>query len=131
MNYAVILASGEGSRFGGEKLKQLTRVSGKTILEHTLQLFDKNPLIDEIVIVGNAQVLLLDGEFKHKYPKLRFIVPGGASRAESTWMGLPGLEHPPLRVQRLGRDHHLLLRRNPLSHPTTALHSGHHHPGMA
>ncbi len=92
MNYAVILASGEGSRFGGEKLKQLTRVSGKTILEHTLQLFDKNPLIDEIVIVGNAQVLLLDGEFKHKYPKLRFIVPGGASRAESTWMGLNALK---------------------------------------
>jgi len=39
LNYAVLLASGEGSRFGGEKLKQLTRVSGKTILEHTLRVF--------------------------------------------------------------------------------------------
>ena len=77
MNYAVILASGEGSRFGGEKLKQLTRVSGKTILEHTLQLFDKNPLIDQIIIVGNAQVLLLQDEFKSKYPKLHAVVPGG------------------------------------------------------
>ena len=92
MNYAVILASGEGSRFGGEKLKQLTRVSGKTILEHTLQLFDKNPLIDEIVIVGNAQVLLLEVEFKTKYSKLKSIVSGGASRAESTWMGLSALK---------------------------------------
>ena len=92
MNYAVILASGEGSRFGGEKLKQLTRVSGKTILEHTLQLFDKNPLIDQIIIVGNAQVLLLQGEFKNKYPKLHAVVPGGASRAESTWMGLSALK---------------------------------------
>lgn len=91
LNYAVILASGEGSRFGGEKLKQLTRVSGKTILEHTLQLFDKNPLIEEIIIVGNAQVILLQDEFKNKYPKLNAIVPGGASRAESTWMGLSAL----------------------------------------
>ena len=92
MNYAVILASGEGSRFGGEKLKQLTRVSGKTILEHTLQLFDKNPNIDVVVIVGNAQVLLLSEEFKSKYPKLHAIVAGGASRAESTWMGLNALK---------------------------------------
>ena len=92
MNYAVILASGEGSRFGGEKLKQLTRVSGKTILEHTLQLFDKNPLIDQIIIVGNAQVLLLQDEFKSKYPKLHAVVPGGGSRAESTWMGLSALK---------------------------------------
>jgi len=92
LNYAIILASGEGSRFGGEKLKQLTRVSGKTILEHTLQLFDKNPSIDQIVIVGNAQVLLLSDEFKSKYSKLHTIVPGGASRAESTWMGLSALK---------------------------------------
>jgi len=92
LNYAVILASGEGSRFGGEKLKQLTRVSGKTILEHTLQLFDKNPLIDQIIIVGNAQVLLLQDEFKSKYPKLHAVVPGGGSRAESTWMGLSALK---------------------------------------
>ena len=92
MNYAVILASGEGSRFGGEKLKQLTRVSGKTILEHTLQLFDKDPLIDQIVIVGNAQVLLLSDEFKNKYPKLNAVVSGGSSRAESTWMGLSALK---------------------------------------
>lgn len=91
MNYAILLASGEGSRFGGEKLKQLTRVSGKTILEHTLALFNKSPLIDEIVIVGNAQVLLLEGAFREKYPKLIAVVPGGASRTESTWMGLCAL----------------------------------------
>jgi len=92
LNYAVILASGEGSRFGGEKLKQLTRVSGKTILEHTLKLFDGCPLIDQIVIVSNPQVMLLEQEFKQKYPKCRFMVLGGTSRAESTWMGLLALK---------------------------------------
>ncbi len=88
----MILASGEGSRFGGEKLKQLTRVFGKTILEHTLQLFDECPLIDQIVIVSNPQVMLLEQEFKQKYSKCRFMVLGGTSRAESTWMGLLALK---------------------------------------
>ncbi len=92
MNYAVLLASGEGSRFGGEKLKQLTRVSGKTILEHTLRVFDKSPLIDQIVIVSNPQVMLLEAEFKERYPKCRFMVLGGSSRAESTWMGLRAIK---------------------------------------
>jgi len=92
LNYAVLLASGEGSRFGGEKLKQLTRVSGKTILEHTLRVFDKSPLIDQIVIVSNPQVMLLEAEFKERYPKCRFMVLGGNSRAESTWMGLRAIK---------------------------------------
>jgi ribitol-5-phosphate 2-dehydrogenase (NADP+) / D-ribitol-5-phosphate cytidylyltransferase len=93
LNYALLLASGEGSRFGGEKLKQLTRVSGKTILEHTLAVFNKSSYIDEIVIVGNAQVLLLADSFKEKYTKLKLVVPGGSSRTESTWMGLSSLSH--------------------------------------
>lgn len=93
MNFAVLLASGEGSRFGAEKLKQLTRVFGKTVLEHTLQRFNQSALIDHIVIVGNERVLQLEKDFKAKYPKLTHMVSGGASRSESTWRGLCALQN--------------------------------------
>ena len=40
-NYAVILASGVGSRYGQELPKQFVVVAGKTILEHTLDIFQQ------------------------------------------------------------------------------------------
>jgi 2-C-methyl-D-erythritol 4-phosphate cytidylyltransferase len=88
-----LLASGEGSRFGGEKLKQLTRINGKTILEHTIMLFDQSNLIDQIVIVCNSQVMVLEDYFTSKYKKLTMMVQGGSSRTESTWIGLQSLKN--------------------------------------
>ena len=50
-NVAVILAGGVGTRMGGTMPKQFFKVSGKTVLEHTISVFDNHPLIDEIAIV--------------------------------------------------------------------------------
>ncbi|EJZ2963171.1 2-C-methyl-D-erythritol 4-phosphate cytidylyltransferase, partial [Campylobacter coli] len=41
-NYGIILASGIGKRFGSELPKQLVKISGKTIFEHTLQIFENS-----------------------------------------------------------------------------------------
>ena len=54
MNVAVILAGGTGSRMESAKPKQFLKVAGKTILEHTVGIFEMNRKIDEIVIVSNA-----------------------------------------------------------------------------
>ena len=39
-NVAVILAGGVGTRMGGTMPKQFFKVSGKTVLEHTISVFD-------------------------------------------------------------------------------------------
>ncbi len=47
----VLLAGGIGSRVGLDIPKQLIKVAGKTILEHTLEVMHSHPEIDEIVIL--------------------------------------------------------------------------------
>ena len=48
---AVVLAGGTGSRVGLNIPKQLLKIAGKTILEHTLDVFQDAPEIDEIVVL--------------------------------------------------------------------------------
>ncbi|MBC2801542.1 2-C-methyl-D-erythritol 4-phosphate cytidylyltransferase, partial [Campylobacter jejuni] len=52
-NYGIILASGIGKRFGSELPKQLVKISGKTIFEHTLQIFENSSHIDDIIVGVN------------------------------------------------------------------------------
>ncbi|SDT42389.1 bifunctional cytidylyltransferase/SDR family oxidoreductase [Microlunatus soli] len=50
-NVAVILAGGVGSRVGMNIPKQLIKIAGKPIIEHTIIALSQSPLIDEIVIM--------------------------------------------------------------------------------
>lgn len=50
-NVAVVLAGGVGARVGLEIPKQLIKVAGRPIIEHTIALFEKSTWIDEIVIM--------------------------------------------------------------------------------
>lgn len=54
MNIAVILAGGVGSRLGLDKPKQFMKVAGKTVIEHTVGVFQNHEQIDEIAIVMHA-----------------------------------------------------------------------------
>lgn len=56
-NIAIILASGTGERTGLNIPKQFVKVAGKTIFEHTLDTFEKHPLIDEIIVVSNINYI--------------------------------------------------------------------------
>jgi 2-C-methyl-D-erythritol 4-phosphate cytidylyltransferase len=48
---AVLLAGGVGTRVGLDIPKQLIKIAGKTILEHTLVAFQTHPMVDEIVVM--------------------------------------------------------------------------------
>ena len=48
---AVLLAGGVGTRVGLDIPKQLIKIAGKTILEHTLAAFQAHPMVDEIVVM--------------------------------------------------------------------------------
>jgi 2-C-methyl-D-erythritol 4-phosphate cytidylyltransferase len=48
---AVVLAGGVGARVGLEIPKQLIKIAGHTILEHTVARLDAHPAVDEIVVM--------------------------------------------------------------------------------
>ena len=91
---AVILAGGSGSRFGLEIPKQFSKLAGKAIIEHTLDVFEKHKKIDEICIV-------IKSEWKHKieeivilnkYSKVKKILNGGKERKDSSLSAIMAYE---------------------------------------
>ena len=51
----IIPAAGLGRRMNASVSKQYMQLNGKPILAHTLDAFEKCPLIDEIVLVINPE----------------------------------------------------------------------------
>ncbi len=89
-NIAVILAGGIGSRTGLKKPKQFLKISGKTILEHTIDIFEKHIKIDEIAIVAQEENHYYINELIHKaaYKKVEKILCAGKERYLSTLSAL-------------------------------------------
>lgn len=90
MNTAIIVAAGEGKRFGGEVPKQFLEILGKPLIVHTIERFEDCPEIDEIILVLSAAQTRNFSDITEKYDlkKLKKIIAGGATRAESVWNGL-------------------------------------------
>lgn len=86
MNYAIILASGSGSRAETSIPKQFVKINGKTILEYTLDLFEKNWLTNRIILVANKEYIDFCMQFKYK--KLYKIIEGGILRQDSSYKGV-------------------------------------------
>jgi len=91
--YGVVLAGGVGARLGLSVPKQMIKVAGKTILEHTVAVFAASPLVDHVIVLvtpgWTEQVATLLGE---RYPKLGQILEGGATRNETTRRVLEAIE---------------------------------------
>ena len=86
MNVAIILAGGVGSRLGYSTPKQFLKVAGKTVIEHTIDVFDKNGLIDEIaVVIHPSYVDEMEGiVVRNQWKKVKRILKGGNERYMST-----------------------------------------------
>ncbi|MCQ0008038.1 bifunctional cytidylyltransferase/SDR family oxidoreductase [Actinomadura madurae] len=94
---AVVLAGGSGQRMGLSTPKQLLRIAGKTILEHTLGVFEEAPDIDEILVLMNPGFLQDAAECVRKAgcTKVTAVLPGGTSRNATTQLALDALaDHP-------------------------------------
>lgn len=85
-NIGIILAGGSGLRFSHVIPKQFVRIAGKTVLEHTMEIFEKHVKIDEIVIVIHPDYRAFFDNIllKHDYRKITAILNGGKTRLEST-----------------------------------------------
>lgn len=86
MNVAVILAGGVGNRLDSSHPKQFFKVAGKTVIEHTVDVFEKSRDIDEIVVVINSLFLerMEELALKNEWKKLRKILKGGSERYYSS-----------------------------------------------
>lgn len=94
-NIAVILAGGTGKRLGYDKPKQFIKVAGKLIIEHTIEVFQKHPQIDEIAVVSHKDFLGTIEELvigKH-FSKVKKILNGGEERYDSSLAAVEAYSH--------------------------------------
>ncbi len=89
----MVLAGGTGTRVGLSIPKQLIKVAGKPIIEHTIGLLDASPLIDEIIVMmapghlDAVHAILRPGT----YPKVTRVLEGADTRNATTQRALDAL----------------------------------------
>jgi 2-C-methyl-D-erythritol 4-phosphate cytidylyltransferase len=91
-NIAVLLAGGVGTRIGLQIPKQLIKIAGRTILEHTLAALHGHPMVDEIIVMmapdnlDAVRAIVRGGDYR----KVSAILEGADTRNNTT---LRALEH--------------------------------------
>jgi 2-C-methyl-D-erythritol 4-phosphate cytidylyltransferase len=91
---AIIPAGGRGSRTGLDIPKQYVKIAGKEIILYSLLRFQKNKLVDEIIVSAEPVYFKLLEKLKKKYSlsKLKKIVEGGRERQDSVYSALSSIE---------------------------------------
>ena len=92
-NIAIVLSAGLSLRFkknNHRPQKQLIKINGKTLIEHTLSKFEKNRKVDEIILVVNQESQKAQGKIVKKsgFKKIKKIILGGTTRQESSKNGV-------------------------------------------
>lgn len=94
-NVAVILlAGGSGSRMKADRPKQLLQLAGKTVLEHSIQLFGNLPEVQQLILV-------LAPEYRQDFEQITNALPcsvsfatPGKERQDSVYNGLELVTEP-------------------------------------
>lgn len=91
---AIIPAAGSGSRYSKDKNKLLENLEGIPVIVRTLQTISDIKEIGKIIICTSSN---LTNEIKelvelYKITKIKNIIPGGATRQESVFLGLNSVE---------------------------------------
>lgn len=82
----VVLAGGVGTRVGLSIPKQLLKIAGKPVIEHTLAVFEAAAEVDEVVVlmapgyVDDVEAIVAARGFR----KVSAVIEGGATRNDST-----------------------------------------------
>ena len=92
-NVAVVLAGGTGTRVGLSIPKQLIKIAGKPIIEHTIAAHAASPLVDEILVLmapgylDEVRAIVRGGG----YDKVSQILEGAGTRNDTTATALAAL----------------------------------------
>jgi 2-C-methyl-D-erythritol 4-phosphate cytidylyltransferase len=99
-NTVVLLAGGIGTRVGLDLPKQLVRVAGAPILEHTLRVFQAHPDVEDVIVLmapghlDPVRAIVTDGG----YTKVRQVLEGAATRSETSMRALEAIPHADCKV---------------------------------
>ena len=87
---AIVPAAGTGSRMGGSSPKQFLRLGGVPVLVRTLRILAGSRVVRGIVLVAPPAAVERTRRLlaRHRVPRVLAVVPGGAERQESVWLGL-------------------------------------------
>lgn len=91
---ALIVAAGKGSRMNSDIPKQYLKLKDKEILAYTIEKFENNPLIDNVVLVVSKNQTDYCKENiinKYNFKKIYAVVEGGNERNISVYNGLKAL----------------------------------------
>jgi 2-C-methyl-D-erythritol 4-phosphate cytidylyltransferase len=97
---AVALAGGVGARVGPTVPKQLIKIAGRTILEHTLASLEGHELVDEIIVMmatghlDAVREITRDGD----YVKVVSILEGADTRNGTTERALDAISDPDTKI---------------------------------
>ena len=94
MNVALLLAGGTDARFQMDIPKQFVNVNNRPVIVYTMEIFQKHPDSDEIVVIcldGWQEMVRVYGK-QFNISKLREIISGGADAQASTYRGLDVLK---------------------------------------
>lgn len=82
MNVAVVLAGGTGTRVGGDRPKQFLDIDGRSVIERSVDAFDRAPGIDEVAVVVHPDWLdyMRQLAARNAWRKVRQVVAGGSER---------------------------------------------------
>lgn len=89
-NYVILLAGGVGKRMGADIPKQFIEVNKKPIIIYTLEAFQKNPLIEKIVIVCVKDWIdkVRNLVIAYSLTKVEWVIEGGSTGHDSIRNGV-------------------------------------------
>lgn len=92
---AIVLAAGQGKRMGTSVQKQFLELKGYPVLYYALDCFERYGLVDEVILVTEAQEISNCRNNiikKYHFNKVKNIVAGGRERCDSVYEGLKACE---------------------------------------
>ena len=99
-NIAVLLAGGVGTRVGLDLPKQLIKIAGRPIMEHTLATLDAHPMVDEIIVLmaqghlDAVHAIIRNGG----YTKVTQVLEGAETRNETTLRAIQAITDDEAKV---------------------------------
>jgi len=97
---ALIVAAGQGSRFGGELPKVFVDLAGSPLLVWALRAYDCHPCVNRLLLavaqehIGRAEAICVRARLTRRVQ----IVVGGERRQDTVVRGLESLRHDPPRI---------------------------------
>ena len=87
---AIILAGGSGRRMGSVLPKQFLKVNEKSVIEYTIDTFERSTYVDEIAIVTNPDYVEEMNQIiaSNHWKKVTRVLLGGKERTDSTLSAL-------------------------------------------